>query len=92
MISICETTYREVAASLASRLEGAQFFNGTVEYDTDEFYSSLTCTLILCRDAQTGRLLSVLPVWWEYHLHLCDGEALTDFCWTELDRLLTEHF
>ncbi|MFQ8804967.1 MAG: hypothetical protein ACLR8Y_07590 [Alistipes indistinctus] len=51
-------------------------------------YSTLTCTLILRNDPDTGRLASATPVWWEYHLHQRDGEVLTDFSWSELSRFL----
>lgn len=68
------------------------FFNGTVEYDTDEFYSSLTCTLIICRAPETGIILSVLPVWWNYDIALIDGEQQSDFSWNTLNRFLESRF
>lgn len=84
MIHITATHYREIAALLAEQLEGKSLFNGAIEYDTDEFYSTLHCTLILCRDAESDSLLSVLPVWWDYNLYQADGEVYTDFSWREL--------
>ena len=66
--------------------------NGTVEYDTDEFYSSLTCTLIICRAPETGIILSVLPVWWNYDIALIDGEQQSDFSWNTLNRFLESRF
>lgn len=92
MISIDETTYREVANLLYRALGDRHFFNGTVAHDTEEFASALTCTLILCREAGSGRLLSVLPVWWEFHLYQAVGEVLTDFSWSELDPHLAAFF
>ena len=76
MISIDDQTYQAIAAQLRDELTGK------------EFYSTLTCTLILRNDPDTGRLASATPVWWEYHLHQRDGEVLTDFSWSELSRFL----
>lgn len=88
MISIDDQTYQAIATQLRDELTGKEFFNGQLEYDTEEFYSTLTCTLILRNDPDTGRLASATPVWWEYHLHQRDGEVLTDFSWSELSRFL----
>ena len=88
MISIDDQTYQAIAALLRDELSGREFFNGSIEYDTEEFYSTLTCTLILRNDPDTGRLASATPVWWEYHLHQREGEVLTDFSWSELNRFL----
>lgn len=88
MISIDDQTYRPLPHSCATNSSGKEFFNGQLEYDTEEFYSTLTCTLILRNDPDTGRLASATPVWWEYHLHQRDGEVLTDFSWSELSRFL----
>lgn len=88
MISIDETVYRETAARLSRRLEGRTFFNGRVEYDSGAFASALVCTLVLERDPDTGALRDAVPVWWEYRLRLPEGEAVTDFSWSELKRRL----
>lgn len=74
------------------KIREKDFFNGTVEYDTDEFYSSLTCTLIICRAPETGIILSVLPVWWNYDIALIDGEQQSDFSWNTLNRFLESRF
>ena len=58
----------------------------------DEFYSSLTCTLIICRAPETGIILSVLPVWWNYDIALIDGEQQSDFSWNTLNRFLESRF
>lgn len=79
MITITKQIYEEIAELLLEKIREKDFFNGTVEYDTDEFYSSLTCTLIICRAPETGIILSVLPVWWNYDIALIDGEQQSDF-------------
>ena len=48
MIEINETIYKQIAALLLAEIGEKDYFNGTIEYDTEEFYSSLTCTLIIC--------------------------------------------
>lgn len=87
MITVNEQMYDEIASLLRNKIGGNNFFNGTIEYDTDEFYSGLTCTLIICRDSEE-RMLSVLPVWWEYHLYLNDGENQNDFDWNKFSEYL----
>lgn len=88
MIEINEKMYDEIASLLLNEIGDADYFNGTVEYDTEEFYSSLICSLIICRDPESLAILSILPVWWEYDIALIDGEQLNDFSWMELDRYL----
>ena len=48
MIEINEKMYDEIASLLLNEIGDADYFNGTVEYDTEEFYSSLICSLIIC--------------------------------------------
>lgn len=61
MITITKQIYEEIAELLLEKIREKDFFNGTVEYDTDEFYSSLTCTLIICRAPETGIILLGTP-------------------------------
>lgn len=89
MVTVNDNIYRGIADSLLARIGDENFFNGTVEYDTDEFYSALKCTLIICRN-EDGEILSVLPVWWEYTMNFEDGEHWNDFSWQEFDRFLSE--
>lgn len=87
MIIISENIYHEIAKALVDRIGDKDFFNGTVEYDAQEYYSALICTVIVCRDPDDSeKILSLLPVWWDYRLNMASGEEATDFCWTELDR------
>lgn len=88
MLHITSDLYRATADELRRETEGLDFFNGSVQVDSQEFHASLICTLILLRDETNTELISVLPVWWEYHFHQAGGEALTDFSWRELDAYL----
>ena len=87
MITITKQIYEEIAELLLEKIREKDFFNGTVE-----FYSSLTCTLIICRAPETGIILSVLPVWWNYDIALIDGEQQSDFSWNTLNRFLESRF
>ena len=87
MITITKQIYEEIAELLLEKIREKDFFNGTVEY-----YSSLTCTLIICRAPETGIILSVLPVWWNYDIALIDGEQQSDFSWNTLNRFLESRF
>lgn len=83
MVNINKQIYNEITALLSEKIKETNFFNGTIECNGEDFYSELICTLIICRGDRNDAV-SVLPVWWEYHLYTCDGEQLTDFDWNEL--------
>ena len=92
MVEIDSITYQNIAASLLEAIAGKDFFNGSVEYDTDEFYSSLKATLIVYRrkgeNGEGGRIEDIVPVWWEYIMHTARGEVDTCFSWKELRNYL----
>lgn len=90
MLEITPAFYRALAGRLLDETRDLPLFNGSVELDTEEYHARLTCTLILPRDETTRELLSVLPVWWEFHLHQPQGETDTDFGWSELERYLQQ--
>ena len=77
MITINDRMYEKIADLLLRRIEET---------------SSLVCTLIVCRDQENGRILSVLPVWWDFCLFQAEGEQTTDFSWNELNRFLERKF
>lgn len=97
MITITDNDYRNIARSLIGKIAGSDFFNGTVEYDTLQFSSHLSTTLIIYREQATDRaerpgayppITDIVPVWWEYHLFDQGGEQLTDFSWRQLMEAL----
>lgn len=53
MIEITSEIYSAVAARLTDAIEASDFFNGTIEFETDEFYSVLTLTAIVRRRSET---------------------------------------
>jgi hypothetical protein len=73
MIFVTDEIYAEIALRFFQRLEaGGNYFNGTIEYDTPEFYATLTCSAILYRsqpdrkEVVWGEVQQVVPVWWEF--------------------------
>ncbi len=88
MIHIDQAAYTGVAQLLATRIADTAYFNGSVEYDTEEFCSRLTCTLIIYRRGDA--LHDIVPVWWDFELHQATGQQPTDFSWGELKEFLLE--
>lgn len=90
MISVTDEMYAQFAARFFEELEKCgHFFNGRIDHDTSEFYSTLTCSAILYRSPGDGDqtaatvLEKVVPVWWDFSI--CADGALQehDFSWSE---------
>ena len=97
MIPIDDTIYGTIAQKLLDAIGNSDFYNGTVECDTEGFCSELRATLIVYREPlfdpadpsqAARRITAIVPVWWEFHLHQSGGERLTDFSWSELEQFL----
>lgn len=88
MISINPEIYQTFASLLLDAVDNKEFFNGTVDFDTEEFYSTLTCTLLIYPNPEPGLQDHIVPIWWEFHLWQPEGEVLTDFDWNELAKYL----
>ncbi len=97
MIEITSEIYRAVAGRLKEEIGTAGYFNGTVEFETEEFYSKLTLTAIVYRRSEifpegVGRpIADIVPVWWEFATVQEFGETLNDFSFSELKQYLIEH-
>ncbi len=89
IVELTADDYRLVADTLASRIGSEEYFNGTVECAHDTFYSVLTATLLVYHSASSDREpLDVVPVWWEFHTTLPEGEVMNDFCFATLKEYL----
>ncbi len=93
MIYVTDEMYARLAARLFEALKtSGNYFNGHVEYDTPDLYSTLTCSAIVYRSQSTGSepvvppVEKVVPVWWEFSA--CAGGALQehDFSWSEFTQ------
>ena len=85
MISITDPMYAEMAARLAAQWgEGQHFYNGSIHYDTDEFYSTLTCSVILYRsEDESHEVKKAVPVWWDFTTCAQGAAVANDFSWSE---------
>lgn len=89
MIEISDGLYRLLAQRLMEQLSQTTYFNGSIEVDTDELYTTLRATLIVYRRAYeepTGmieKITDIVPVWWEYVTTDVHGEQTNDFSWCE---------
>ncbi len=96
MIEITNEIYRAVAGRLKEEIGSAEYFNGTVEYETEELYSALTLTAIVYRrtdrfpEGARRPIADIVPVWWEFSTVQQFGEALNDFSFSELKQYLIE--
>lgn len=92
MIEIGDDTYGKVAASLLDALGDGYYYNGSMDVDGVDFYSTFTATLIVYREPERlpeGRTVQVVsdvvPVWWEFVTVVPGaGEVLNDFCFKRL--------
>lgn len=89
MRPIPESLYRQMAALLAERLGAESYFNGTLCVETPEATHRLTATLLVYRSA--GRVVDVVPVWWEFVCIEEAGEVETDFEFSSLRGYLIEN-
>lgn len=72
MIEIEEKDYVRIAELLKNEIDDSDFFNGTIEHDTERFYSTLTATAIVYRktvsmpEGRFSRIEDAVPVWWNF--------------------------
>jgi hypothetical protein len=96
MIEISAPMYSRIAEMLRDRIGTAEWFNGSIEFETEEFHSRLTLSAIVYRRAELlpeGRrcpVFDVVPVWWEFSTVGAGGEEVNDFCFSELRPLLLD--
>ncbi len=97
MIEITSEIYRAIAGRLKEEVGHADYFNGTVEFETEEFYSALTLTAIVYRRTETipegarRPVADIVPVWWEFSTVQECGEVLNDFSFSELKQYIIEY-
>ena len=95
MIFINDQMYAEMANMLSAQWQdGQHFYNGKIEYDTEQFYSTLTCSLIVYRRERTGKspevpgVIKVVPVWWDFSTCSDGVPCPNDFSWSEFVSFL----
>lgn len=97
MIEIEKGDYAAIAENLFNAIGDDAYFNGSIEYECESFYSTLTATLIIYRgeeaypEGSRETLSNVVPVWWEFNASLPDGTLTdNDFGFDELKKYLLE--
>ena len=95
MIEIDEFTYAGIAEKMIEAIGVASFYSGTIDYDHDAFYSTLTTTIIVYRSTGsipdgTGEAIEdIVPVWWEFSTADHErGEVLNDFSFSRLKAVM----
>ena len=98
MIFLADESYAEIARRLFDALgESDSYFNGRVEYDTETYYSTLTCSAIVYRCAARpdepawNGVGKVVPVWWDFTTFAGGTSQANDFSWTELSAFFPCH-
>lgn len=97
MIEISNEVYCALAAFLKEAIGPADYFNGKVEYETEEFLATLTVTAIVYRrteifpDGERRPVTDVVPMWWALTTVQECGEVFNDFSFSELRPYLVDH-
>lgn len=98
MIFIDNKMYSEIAHKLFSELnQGQGFFNGKIEHDTQELYSTLTCSLVVYRKENTPKnktekeIEKIIPVWWNFTTRAENTMEINDFSWSEFATFFPCH-
>jgi len=98
MIFITDQMYAEMANMLFAEMQNGQhYYNGKLEYDTEQFYSTLTCSLIVYRTETVStrkelpQIERVVPVWWEYSICADGVTEPNDFSWSEFSTFFPCH-
>ncbi len=93
MIYLTDETYARLAARLFEKLKtSGNYFNGRIEYDTADFYSTLTCSAIVYRSQGAGNgpvvpsVEKIVPVWWEFSACVDGAMQEHDFSWSEFTQ------
>lgn len=97
MISVTENDYKNLARILLDAIGEANYYNGSLDYDTPESRSELRITAMIYREPLLDpddptrtreRITEIVPVWWEYRTFAPEGEVPNDFGWRELKEHL----
>lgn len=97
MISITEKIYSDLAQRLIEQLHNVDFYNGTIELDYPELYTTFHCTLLVYQDKINldnhiyNTISEILPVWWEFETACEYGIEYNDFSWATLYEYIIDH-
>lgn len=90
MYHILPELYDLTTERLLERIDRAEYFSGSVDFDYGDVECRLTASLIVYRRREVfpeGEFYTVFdlsPVWWEFHTTIDGEERLNDFQFTEI--------
>ena len=96
MYEVSDQLYLEVADRLRSRFGDGDYFSGMLEFEHDQTVCHMLLSAVVYhhthrREEGDVRLISdVVPVWWEFHTTLPQGEVLNDFSFNTLREYLKQ--
>lgn len=94
MININSDDYRRMADDLRDLIGDRNYFNGSISIETEVWGGLLGCVLIVYRErisypeGDSDEIADIVPVWWEFHTIVENGEVLNDFQFSELKRYI----
>lgn len=90
--------YLETAARLAEAIGPGNYFSGSIRFPFGGVECRLTASVIVYRhtvrfpEGTCDAIADLVPVWWEFHTCLEEGEALNDFSFSTLRDTLRASF
>lgn len=97
MIEISTENYSALAARLKEAIGDQDYFNGSVELESEEFSARLVATLVIYRRTETvpegvrRTVSNIVPVWWELATTDAEGDVPNDFSFGELKPYLIDY-
>ncbi len=94
MLIITDKIYKDIAEQLLVDIDQKYFFSGSIEYDTEDLYSTLITSLIIDKktivlpEGAHDIIIDVTPVWWEFKTYQREGEVYNSFSWQEFKEFL----
>lgn len=97
MIDLNDDDYSRIAEKLLEAIGNSEFYNGSIEWESDGYSCVFIATLIIYREPlrdpddptqSETRITDIVPVWWEFHTYGQNREITNDFSWTELKKYI----
>ena len=96
MYEVSDQLYLEVADRLRSRFGDGDYFCGRLDFEHEQVVCHMVLSAVIyhhihrCERGDVRLISDVVPVWWEFHTILADGEVLNDFSFNTLREYLKQ--
>ena len=96
MYEVSDQLYLEVADRLRSRFGDGDYFSGRLEFEHEQTVCHMLLSAVVyhqshrCERGDVRLISDVVPVWWEFHTTLPQGEVLNDFSFNTLREYLKQ--